>query len=278
MKRKTPMYYLVLSSILSLCLVNLACGEKNVSVPKNESSPSTAKTEKPVVNPTAAPAKAILDRLEQAGQKYATLRAEVEFEVVNRMTGERIRHTGWVAYQKEIQDQPARFRVHFDTQRLEDGPKTKEVVDYFYDGQFFTRDQYKTKTRTRWQVAAEGERVEALKIGKGPFPVPFGQKTADVLSYLQAGTRNPQASDPPDTDYLKLTPLPGKDKDVNFIRLEMWVSRKTHLPVKIHVRDAEQNAKTVIFANTKTDTKVDEKLLNPPKPAGFELIVQRMGK
>jgi outer membrane lipoprotein-sorting protein len=273
---KTSMKYAL---VVSFCMVNLACGEEKVNPQRDVPEPAAEKAAKPagpVANPTNAAAKAILDRLEKAGKNYATLRTDVEYEVVNRMTGEKEQRNGWVAYQKETKDQPAKFRVHFDTLRLEDGPTTQNMVDYIFDGRFVTKDQYKTKTRTRWQVAAEGERVEALKIGKGPFPVPFGQKTSDVRTYLQAVTRATEASDPPDTDYLKLTPLPGKEKDVNFVRLEMWIDRKTNLPVKICVRDENKNVKTVVFTNTKTDPKIGAKLFDVPKPAGFELIVQRL--
>jgi outer membrane lipoprotein-sorting protein len=267
--------------VISLCLINLACGEEKLNTQKDAPAPAPKKETKstvPVANPTDASAKAILDRLEKAGKNSTTLRSDVEYEVVNRMTGEKELRNGWVAYQKETKEQPAKFRVHFDTLRLENGPKMRNKVDYIFDGRFVTKDQYKTKTRTRWQVAAEGETVEALKIGKGPFPVPFGQKTADVLTYLQGKTRNAESSDPKDTDYLRLFPIPGKEKDVNFRRLEMWVSRKTNLPVKIRVRDANKNIKTVTFKNTKTDPKIDKKLFDVPKPAGFELIVQRLGE
>lgn len=295
-------YAVVMMLAVSLCLVNLACEkdkpdavrdapkkvkprEGKTEAPKSPSpavktaipAATTGIPAAPVANPTDAAAKAILDRLEKAGEKYTTLRSNVDYKVVNRMTGEKELRKGWVAYQKAVKDQPDRFRVHFDTLRLEDGAPFQNIVDYIFDGsQFVTRDNYRTQTRTRWQIPEE-QRRDLMKIGKGPFPVPFGQKTADVLTYLQGRTRKTQASDPPGTDYLKLTALSEKEeKDISFIRLEMWVSRKTNLPVKIRVRDENRNVKTVTFKNTKTDPKIDKKLFDVPKPAGFELIVQRL--
>ncbi len=271
--------------VISLCLVSLACAEDKVAAEKDSVAQPAAVAAAakdtpaaPVVNPTKADARAILDRLEKVGEKYTTLRTDVVYEVENRMTGETEKRSGWVAYQKETKEQPTKFRVHFDTLRLEDGPKIQNVVDYIFDGKYVSKDDYKTKTRTSWQVAAEGQRVEALKIGQGPFPVPFGQKTADMLAYLQAVTRAPEATDPAGTEYLKLFPLPGKEKDVNFLRLEMWVDRKTNLPVKIIARDENKNIKTIMFANTQTAPTIDAKLFDVPKPAGFELIVQRLGE
>ncbi len=254
--------------ILTAALLATACGESTLNA-------SSGSGEAPAAD-TAPDAKAILDRLEEAGRTYAALRAKVRYEVVNRMTGEREVRTGWVAYQKATDTAPAKFRVFFETLQLEDGAPFREKVDYIFDGYYVTKDQYKTKTRTRWQVAAKGERIEALKIGKGPFPVPFGQTKSDVLTYLRARVRPAEKDDPPHTDALTLTPRPGKETDVNFVRLEMWVDRKTDLPVKLRARDENKNIKTVVFEDIQTRAKIDPSLFAKPKPFGFELIVKRL--
>ena len=45
------------------------------------------------------------------------------------------------------------------------------------------------------QVAEAGQKVNPFEIGRGPFPLPFGQKTADVLKNFDVSTRPPQAGD-----------------------------------------------------------------------------------
>lgn len=271
----------ILASACWLCLTGWSCREtpadpRPAAPPEPKptaSSPAESAPENSSVSPAA---RAILDRLERAGDTFVTLRADLEYEVRNAMTGETELRTGTVAYQKETADQPAKFRVNFQTLRLEEGPVTRQRVEYLFDGRFVIKDQYATKTRTCWQVAAEGQRVEALRIGKGPFPIPFGQKTRDVLELLHAGTRPAESSDPPNTDFLLLSPLPGREKDVNFTRLEMWVDRRTNLPVKLRARDENQTVKTVVFSHIQTNPKIDPKLFDEPRPAGFELIVERL--
>ena len=224
----------------------------------------------PDVDPAAW---AILERLEKAGKKYATLRAELDYHVDSRMTGEKEARTGEVAYQRKTEKQPAKYRVFFKTLRLDEGPRMKRKVDYIFDGRFVIRDNYKIKTRTKWEVSPEDAK-DALKIGKGPFPIPFGQKAEDMVQYLRATTRKPIKKDPANTDYLKLVPRKGHKKDVNFVLLEMWVDRKTNLPIKIKSRDNSKNITTVIFKNIQTQSKIDPKIFNKDKPAGFELIVE----
>ncbi|KKK68338.1 hypothetical protein LCGC14_2945080, partial [marine sediment metagenome] len=94
------------------------------------------------------------------------------------------------------------------------------------------------------------------------------------VQYLRATTRKPIKKDPANTDYLKLVPRKGHGKDVNFVLLEMWVDRKTNLPIKIKSRDNSKNITTVVFKNIQTQSKIDPKIFNKDKPAGFELIVE----
>ena len=245
------------------------------AIPGDASPQATQAVRSRVKSDVDPAAWAILERLEKAGEKYATLRADLDYQVDSRMTGDKELRTGEVAYQKKTKAQPAKYRVLFKTLRLDEGPRTKRKIDYIFDGRFVIRDDYKIKTRTKWEVSPEDAK-NALKIGKGPFPVPFGQKASDMVQYLRATTRQPIKKDPPNTDYLKLVPRKGHGKDVNFVLLEMWVDRKTNLPIKIKSRDNSKNITTVVFKNIQTQSKIDPKIFNKKKPPGFELIVERL--
>ena len=230
---------------------------------------------KPVVDPAALK---ILDRLEAAGEKYTTLQSDVVMNIRSPLTGDVTERTGSVAYQKgnEKEKEPSKFRISFQTLQQGDDPKMKEKIDYIFDGQYLTEDNYKLKTRTRYQLAAKGEKIEPLKIGQGPFPMPFGQKTADMLKYLIPVTRKTTKKDPKNTDYIKLLPNKQNTDRVNFVRMEMWIDKKTNLPVKIVSKNKNKDVRTVSFANTKTTAKIDPGLFDVKKPSGFKLHIERM--
>lgn len=236
-------------------------------------TPSAPPVKEPPPDPQAM---AILHRLEAAGNKYATLRAELFYRVEQRLTGDVETRTGWVAFQQETDQQPPKFRVTFQTLQLDRGPKREQVIDYIFDGHWLTVAKHAIKTMTRYQVAAEGEKVQALRIGKGPFPVPFGQKTEDIVRYLLPSTRKAAASDPPNTDYLLLTPKPGRKKVVNFTKLELWVDRKTNLPVKVRTRDDSKNVTTVEFKDIQTHAELKPALFAMDKPAGWTQTIERL--
>ncbi|MCD4825840.1 MAG: hypothetical protein K8S55_14705, partial [Phycisphaerae bacterium] len=220
-------------------------------------------------------AREILDKLEAAGKKYTTLRADVNYNVVSRLTGDEETRTGRVAYQRKTKKQPAKFRISFDKLRLGKGKWTKNKVAYIFDGHWLIIAKYKIKSMTRIQLAPPDKQIEPLKIGKGPFPIPFGQKADDILKYLEVTTKK---STLPGQEYLKFVPRKKHKKSVNFTRMEMWVDAKTFLPKRVVTRNANKEIVTTDFSNIKTKAKIDPSLFKMEKPAGWSLTVEPLKK
>ncbi len=245
--------------------------------PSSTNAPTTA------VDPRA---KAILDALEKAGEKYTTTLADVVFTVEDRAVGDAEERVGSVIYAKSSADTPARFRISFLTLKQGDldaivKPTFKPLnikVDYAFDGMWLTKADHKLKQLDRYQVAAKGEKVEPLRIGKGPFPLPFGQKADDVLKYFNVTTRETNDKDIANTDYLKFTTLPERQKEINFSSLEMWVDRSTGLPVKAITQERKKGelvkVSTAEFKNVQTNKPVDDKVFEIPREIGWQVNVR----
>jgi hypothetical protein len=228
---------------------------------------------------TSAPAEAvseevmnILRELEAAGDKYRTIRSDLDYEVVNLTLGDSEKRTGWVAYSKGDDKTPTRFRVTFEKCRLGAGAEFQDQVDYAFDGQWLTVAKHKIKNITLYQLAAEGQKVEPLRIGKGPFPLPFGQKAADMVKYFIPTTRAPVESDPNGTIYLRLVTRPQYVEELPATRMEMWIDAKTYLPVRLKSRDKNKAVTTVTFKDIRTNKAVDENFFRIPHPIGYEVI------
>lgn len=215
----------------------------------------------------------ILRELEAAGDKHRTIRADLDYEVVNLTLGDSEKRTGWVAYSKgDDKNTPTRFRVAFEKCRLGAGAEFQDQVDYAFDGQWLTVAKHKIKNITLYQLAAEGQKVEPLRIGKGPFPLPFGQKAADMVKYFIPSTRAPVQSDPNSTVYLRLVTRPQHVEEMPTTRMEMWIDAKTYLPVRLKSRDKNKAVTTVTFKNSTTNKAVDEGVFRIPHPIGYEVI------
>jgi hypothetical protein len=223
---------------------------------------------------TKSRAELLLEALEAAGEKYPSIKAKLAYEVVNRMLGDTERRSGWVAYRKGSEKQPARFRIHFATLRLDQGALITAKVDYAFDGRQLTIAKHRIKQIKRYRLAL-GQRADPMKLGRGPFPLPFGQTAEDMLKRFRAATRPPAAGDPKGTDYLKLTPREAYREQLNVSQLEMWVDRKLHLPVKLVARDDKKKlTTTVTFSDVDPRAKLEASVFRFAKPAGWRETVQ----
>jgi len=216
----------------------------------------------------------ILQDLEAAGEKYRTIRADIDYRVDIRTLGDSEERTGWVAYDKGDAKAPTRFRVTFDTLRQGAGKKIASQVDYVFDGEWLHVAKHKIKNLTLYQLAAKGQQIEPLRIGRGPFPLPFGQKADDVVKHFTVATREPLSTDPKDTIYLRLIARPEHARDLPMERIELWIDRATHLPVQIRSREKSKNVTTVVFKDTKTNAAVAADVFDVPRRIGWETVRQ----
>jgi hypothetical protein len=248
------------------------------------SAPATAPAATPPAGAAATPAdptvdpaaKKILDDLETAGQKHQTIQGDLDYTVSAVATAETEIRKGTVKYQKGADDKTsASFRIHFDTLKQNDGPAVAQPKDYAFnpqEGYLYITEPTQRLLR-RIQIAAPGEKIEPMRIGEGPFPLPFGQKTADVLKYCTATTRAPAAGDPKDTVYLRLVPRPESKKDMNFAELQMWIDPKLNLPVKIASRERNRNVTTVVFSDIVLNKPLPADIFKIERPTGWKLEV-----
>jgi len=228
-------------------------------------TPTTATVPDAAISPEAMK---VLVLLEQAAAKHPRISADVDYHVESPQTGDSERRTGKALYQGRTKSEPEKFRISFKTLQQGKGRKYKRVVDYAFDGQWLSERKAKIKQLTRYQVALPGQKSAPLRLGKGPFPNPFGQKVADMIEYFVPSTRPTGKEDPKDTYYIKLIPRRRHRKDLDVTQVEMWVQRKTGLPIKIVATDKSENVTTVIFTNIKHPKSIPAKEFSLPKP-GF---------
>lgn len=283
----------LLLCVIGTAICAMACGQAPTTAPANAPATGPATSTAPADD---ARALEILKLLEQAGDKYESLQAGIEQTYENLGTGENERRTcdpiskitklPGVAYMKGTDTTPARFRIQFDTYQdlgPPAGPAIEENVVYAFDGMWLSVLKYKIKNMTKYQVAAPGAKVAPMQLGKGPFPLPFGQKVADVQK-LFAIKSDAAKDDKKFGTYLKLIPLKGKEKEVKFAVLEMWVDEKTGLPIKLISYQNNDQGKlvsvtTVVFKDIKASEKLDPAIFAPAKPdPKWELNIEPLEK
>lgn len=254
-------------------LLAVAAAQTSTTKPADDKAKTTTA---PTVDPEV---RKILDAMEAAGKTTKTIQAALTYKAINTKLGVKELRTGWVAYQGKQTVKagdktitvPAMFRVHFETIKMGVGKTRKDPVDYSFDGKTLTIARARTKTVTRFQLPKGKDNADAMQIGKGPMPLPFGQKTADMIKYFVCTTGKTRLKN---TDYLKLVPRKEHARSLNTTEVRMWSDKKTHLPVKITTKMKTKDTITSTFSKIDLDKPIKKTVFTIPKPRGWKLVVQ----
>lgn len=240
----------------------------------------------PTGKPDTAPAldplvDKILTRLEQ--REVHDLRAKVKWELTYAIEEdeESDRKFGTIWY-KECKP-VAKFKVHFDS-KISGTRKQKLDEEHLFDGRWYVELQSRTKTVTRREIRRQGETSNPYKLGEGTFPLPFGQKKADILAEFEV-TRIPEKkNDPPTSDHLRLIPRPGTNTGRTYKTLDFWVARTgSHagLPVKVMAgkkdgTGAVNSYITITFSKVELNSGFSDSAFKIKAPKDYEEIFERL--
>jgi len=212
----------------------------------------------------------ILDRLEEKGRTIRGLGCKLTYRYV---TVEPVED----AQVKEGEllfavDQPnSKFLIHF-TKLLAEGVAVDREEYFLFDGEWLIERNDKARTVIRRQIVRPGEKVDPFKLGKGPFPLPFGQKREDILRNFKVTLEPFEVGDPRNTDHLHCVPLPNTELASKYSRVEIYVDRELELPTRIVTeRLTDGNRIEVDFKDVNTNEAPAQSRFRIEVPAGFEV-------
>ncbi|MBU3728019.1 MAG: hypothetical protein FGM37_02070 [Phycisphaerales bacterium] len=237
-------------------------------------------------SPPAAPAPAArespasdvgawLDRLERMGRETRDFRAGVTIERLDALSDDREIRRGRV-----VVDGPPgagrRIAVVIEEHIDGSGRGSADNRLFLFEGGWLLEFDTPRKRLTRRQLVPEGEAVDPLRLGEGPFPVPLGQPRADVEREFEvsiaalpdAALFRRLAERGQELFTLALTPRPGRPlaRDVSLITVTY--EQATLAPVAIEVRDDTGDIERVLLRDARINGGLDEAtraLLSPPQ-------------
>jgi len=200
----------------------------------------------------------VLDALDQRGKSLKEFTADVKLteETEAALGGVATSRTGKVTFQRKG-DEDARIRVVFDN-KISGRISRPDKKEYLLDKGILTDRDYPNKIEVRRQVVKQGQKMNLLKLGEGPFPLPIGQAKEDVLKNFNVGKQPAAKDDPKDTIHLTLKPKPGSSMVRRLSQLDVWVDRNSNMPVRIDTTDAS--------GGERRQTDLNNLTVNPQPP------------
>jgi len=170
------------------------------------------------------------------------------------VTKESSTRAGKVMFQRLPEDD-ARIRVTFETRESADGPAKQDKIEYLLEKGWLTERNYRRKDNVRRQVLKPGEKINLLKLGEGPFPLPIGQAKEDVKQMFEVEIVPAASDDPAGTVHGRLTPKPKTQFERKFKSIDVWVDPKAQMPRRIQTLDrSASTVQTTDLENVKSNT------------------------
>lgn len=253
----------------SCYLVFIAVLTVLAGIARAETAAATQPATRPVTTTQAAPldpkVEAILERLER--RKVETLEANVIYSKTQPILESEQKFIGVLRF-KHHKPNP-KFLIRFD-RLVHDGMLINKKEWHAFDGRWYTEAREETQTIMKREIAREGEAVDAFKVGKGPFPLPFGQQKQEILDNFTVELVPPDKDDPKNTDHLACTPLPGTELAKRYGKVHFYIDRKLDLPVRVETVQKDKGTKlTVRFAKIEVNKKLSDKDLELPSLKGY---------
>lgn len=199
----------------------------------------------------------VLDALDRSGNQLRDFVADVTLTQADARSGDSASSAGTVYFQRTSPDE-ARIRVTFDTETVGNHKQDKKVDYLLDDGWLWERD-YRRKTEIKRQVLQPGQKLNLLKLGEGPFPLPIGQEKTEVHRQFDVQKVAPKEGDPAQSIHLTLKPAEGSQLAKKFSSIDVWVDPATEMPCRIEAVDANE---TTIRTTDLTNLRMNKGL--PP--------------
>jgi hypothetical protein len=199
----------------------------------------------------------VLDRLHQLGVTMKDFQADVRLSDEDDEMGTSTSRIGKVWYQT-TGDGDARIRVNLTAKIEEDGAKMSDRVEYLLDDGWLIDRTYSRKIQVKRQVSRPDEKINLLKLGEGPFPLPIGQDKAEVHKLFDATLAPPQGDDPNGTTHLVLKPKPGTQFSEKFKVIDVWVDDQTAMPRQMRTADTKGNVKKTNLDNVSVNPGLND--------------------
>lgn len=273
----------IIASLIVAASTTTACQTTQPQSPADK-PPATQTTTAPARPAANEPAldpviDRILTRLEQ--REITDLHAKCVWETVFVVTEDRERKIGEIWYRAE--KPVAKFKVRFN--RKIEGDEAKPLnEEHLFDGEWYIELQSITKSVTRRQIRGPGDKTDPFKLGEGAFPVPFGQKKADILKEFDVALLPTGKKDPEKTDHIKLTPREGTRTGQSYKTIEFWIAQEgdlAGLPIKVRAAKFDPTGEvnsylTVEFSDVDLKAGVGASEFRIEPPPGYDVSEEKL--
>jgi hypothetical protein len=231
---------------------------------------------------------AFLDRLEANGETLRTLTADVTYWKYEDLLARSVIRLGTLIASIDPEADDKRFAILF-THVVRGTRRQQTNMNYIFDGHYLAEVDYAQKVCVVHELVEPGKRLDPLRLGEGPIPLPIAQRKDDILArfaptMLDLPLEGPLARLAERSLVgLRLTPLDDSSEGKTWRFVDIFYDADTLLPVGIEVHESNGDRRTIILSNERRNPELsgEETLrltVDPPDQGDGWMIDRRSWK
>jgi outer membrane lipoprotein-sorting protein len=252
-------FFIPFLSILMLGSVAFAISETGAKDPTDSNSLTEADKKLESILANIGKASRELNTF-QSGLSYLTIQ---DPEVVESKTLQ----TGNLYYQKE--NDRSKLRIRFEKLQQDDFEPEKYVEDYYFDGIWLTKIDYKLEQVSFYQQAPENEPVDVFELINDRFPLIGFSGTQTLQKDFSITLNEASCSDPNEPIQLLLNVKEDSKYHESYKKIDFWINKNTYSPVRVRAYSTQGDIYDVRFFDVKINKKLQNGVFTIETPHGF---------
>ncbi len=171
-----------------------------------------------------------------------------------------------------------KFNITFDQIMFDNKLRPKDKTAYIFDGAYLLELDYAGQQFMRKHLVGPNQIKDPLRIGEGLFPVPVGQRKADLLTRFDITVVDP-LDNVANNDklrellsqcvQLKLVPKAGGEQAKIFSEIRLWYRQTDMLPIFTQTVNVDGATTEVFLVDIKKNPPIDPASFVTTPPAGW---------
>lgn len=241
---------------------------------KSSVCPVMSATKSPGVNPV----KAILKQQNQSIEKLESYQCRIEYTFSQPLLESVSLRKGNLYYQRT--NDASALRINFETLKQDDEQSQEYIEQYVFDGVWLTVIDYQLKQAKRYQRTELNRPIDAFELARRNFPIVGFDKADDLEKEYEVTLIEPADGKTEDFFRLNLKVKPDSIYKDDYVSVELWIDKKTGVPIKIVAVSTEEDIYEMKLIDAKVNEKIDNGIfkLKIPKEFDEEIIPLKKNK
>ncbi len=218
----------------------------------------------------------ILEKIADVSKNLKTIESDLSYLTIQDpdIVESKTLQTGKLYYLKE--NDRSYLRIRFDQLKQDDFPAEKSVEDYYFDGVWLTKVDYKLEQVNLYQQAPEDKPVDVFELINDRFPLIGFSGSETLKKDFSVSIVDASADDPNEPIQLLLDVKEDSRYRDDYKKVDFWLDKGSYLPLRVKAHSTQGDIYDVRFSDMNINKKLKNAVFKIETPSGFRQNVEAL--